>query len=244
MNVLWARTRAQALELARERTALTTSLLLPALMFLIFGAPNADDRELANYFMTGYAIFAFTSVAYFRFGVGVAQERGRPWEAFLRSLPVSPATRLAARLLAGLGLANVSVAVVSILALLLTPAGLGPSEWFGWIVAVLVGGIPLALLALCLGYWCTPGAAVPVANLLYLGLAWAGGLWGPPRFLPEPVATVSPYLPTGSYIGTVLAAVRGGASHAGDWLRLLEYAVVFAALAVWGYRRDEGRRYR
>ena len=36
------------------------------------------------------------------------------------------------------------------------------------------------------------------------------------------------------------AAVLGQPSALGDWLGLLAYAVGFAVLALWGYRRDEG----
>jgi hypothetical protein len=40
----------------------------------------------------------------------------------------------------------------------------------------------------------------------------------------------------------VRAVVR--ATSLSDWLGLLAYAVGFAALALWGYRRDEGTSYR
>ena len=40
------------------------------------------------------------------------------------------------------------------------------------------------------------------------------------------------------------AAVQGRDSSLGDWLGLLAYAAGFAAVATWGYRRDEGASYR
>ena len=40
------------------------------------------------------------------------------------------------------------------------------------------------------------------------------------------------------------AAVQGRATSLWDWLGLLAYAVGFAVLALWGYRRDESAGYR
>jgi hypothetical protein len=40
------------------------------------------------------------------------------------------------------------------------------------------------------------------------------------------------------------AALQGRSTSLGDWLGLLGWAVGFAVLALWGYRRDEGTNYR
>ena len=104
--------------------------------------------------------------------------------------------------------------------------------------------MPLALLGIALGYWARPTAAAPVANLLYLVLAYAGGLWTPPRHLPDLVAQISPYLPTRRYADVVWAPVLGQAWRVEDWLWLLGYKAAFGFLAIWGYQRDEGERFR
>jgi hypothetical protein len=40
------------------------------------------------------------------------------------------------------------------------------------------------------------------------------------------------------------APVQGQASSLGNWPGLAAWAVGFAVLALWGYRRDEGASYR
>ena len=80
--------------------------------------------------------------------------------------------------------------------MLTTAASLSPARWLALAATLLLGAAPFAVLGIALGYWAPARGALPIANLLYLGLAYAGGLWFRARDLPAPVADVSPYLPT------------------------------------------------
>jgi ABC-type sugar transport system permease subunit len=104
-------------------------------------------------------------------------------------------------------------------------------------------GPTLALLGITLGYWVPAKGALPVANVLYLLIAYGGGLWTGPR-LPAAAERVSPLLPTRQWADLLWPAVSGRPWHASSWLALLGFACAFAGLAAWGYRRDEGRRWR
>ena len=243
MKLLWAHVKAQTLELLREPFALFPSLLLPGMLFLFFGVTGAGDRTTANLRMTAFTIFAVQGITFNQFGVGIAIERESPWEVFRRTLPLAPQVLFAARVLVVLVFALVVVGVMVAVSLLLTPAGLAPGAWLRWGLALLLGSVPLALLGITLGYWARPRAAAPLANLLYVALAYAGSLWSAPQSLPALVARISPYLPTRRYAEVAWTAVLGRPWRLEDWLWLLGYAVAFGSLAVWGYRRDEGQRY-
>jgi ABC-2 type transport system permease protein len=110
---------------------------------------------------------------------------------------------------------------------------------------LLIGCIPFALLGIAFGYWLSPRAALPVANLLYLPLAIGGFLWTrPTEAVPRGVDVSSQLLPTRSWM-EVLDAVATG-DHAVPLLHvaaLASWGLVFFALAWWGYRRDEGERF-
>jgi ABC-2 type transport system permease protein len=54
---------------------------------------------------------------------------------------------------------------------------------------------------------------------------------------------VSGLLPTRALSDGLVAAVLGGSVNWRAWATLSLFSVVFAALAVAGYRRDEGRRF-
>ena len=242
MKLALVHARANLLQLLRYPTFAVPTLLLPAILYAFFGLPQAHDRP--NLLMASFAAYAVLSVAFFQFGVGIAADRMDPWEAYLRTLPVTSAARFCARVLAALAFGVGSAAVVVVLALAATSASLGAAAWTRFAVALLAGGVPLALLGIALGYWIPAKGALPVANVLYLAFSYAGGLWTGPSRLPKPVEALSPYLPTRQWGDVVWATVLGGGWGGTHWLALAAYGIVFALLAAWGYRRDEGERFR
>ena len=196
MNLVWAHLKAETLALLRVPGYLVPTVVLPSMLFLFFGVPNAHGREAASFLMASYLMFAVVGVAFFQFGVGIAQDRVSPWETYLRTLPVPPRVRVAARLLSALCFAAAASAVVIVVAHLLTPAGLETGRWLRLGVALLAGSIPFGLIGIALGYWASPKTASPIANLLWLPLAFLGGFWVPPDGLPALAAALSPYTPT------------------------------------------------
>jgi ABC-2 type transport system permease protein len=229
------------LELLRYPAFSVPTLAFPGLFFLLFVA-SRDDVD-ATLLVASFAGFAFLAVAFFQFGVGIAAERETPWERFLRTLPVRTTVRFAARMLSGTVFGLASAAVVVVLGVATTDAHLRPVRWGALVLALVVGAVPFALLGIALGYWASPRGALPVANILYLVLAFAGGLWTTPANLPTSVASVSPLIPTRQFGNVLWGATEGRLWRPRDWLLLLGWSAVFAALAAWGYRRDEGRRY-
>lgn len=242
MRLVGAYARAEVLELLRYPSFSLPTLLFPALLFLFFGVPSDEPDE--TILMASYAAFGVLAVALFQFGVGIASERASPWQVYLRTLPVSARVRFAARLLAAAAFALASAGAVVAVALALTSAELGAAQWVRLGFALGCGTIPFGLLGLTIGYWLTPKGALPVANLLFLGLAFLGGLWTGPDLLPDAVDSFSPLLPTRQWGETVWAPVVDEPWTWWPWLGLSLYAAAFGALAAWGYRRDEGQSYR
>jgi ABC-2 type transport system permease protein len=233
--------RASLLQLARYPTFAVPTLLFPALLYAFFGLTQSSAR--ANILMASFAAYAVLSVAFFQFGVGIASDRVDPWETFVRTLPVGAGVRFAARVVSALAFAIASAAVVVTLALAATPARLSGVEWGRFALALLAGGVPLALLGIAVGYWVPPKAALAVANVLYLAFAYAGGLWTGPYRLPHAVESAAPFVPTRQWGDVVWASVDSGGWGGVHWLALMAYGVLFGALAVLGYRRDEGERF-
>ncbi len=233
--------RAITLELLRYPAFSVPTLAFPALFFLLF-VSSREERE-ATLLVASFAGFAFLSVAFFQFGVGIAAERESPWERYLRTLPLAARVRFAARLVSGSLFGLASAGLVALTGVATTDAHLSPSRWAALVAALALGAVPFALLGIALGYWASPRGALPLANILYLVLAFAGGLWTTPAHLPSAVASVSPLVPTRQFGNVLWGATEGRLWRPRDWLLLLAWGAGFAALAAWGYRRDEGRRY-
>lgn len=243
MTLTLLHARAQTLELLRLPAYIVPTLAFPTMFYVFFAVPNSDDGS-ANATMAFFAGFAILGVALFQFGVGIAVERASPWERYLRTLPARASVRFGGRIISALGFGGVAAALVAVAAMLLTPAELGSTGWLALGVALALGAIPFALMGIAIGYLASPKAALPIANVVYLSLSYAGGLWTTPDELPRAVADLSRALPTRALADVLLAAVADEPWRWRPWAILIGYTVVFAAAGLWGYRRDEGQRYR
>jgi ABC-2 type transport system permease protein len=240
VRLVIAHARAQLVELLRLPSFIIPTLAFPSLFFLFWIAPASRSRP--NVYLASYMGFAVLGIAFFQFGVGIASDRASPWELYLRTLPVRPTARFAARVLVAGIFAVAASAVVAATAVLTTNAGLSAGRWLALAAALLIGSAPFALLGIAIGYWATPRGALPAANILYLALSYAGGLWTGPGALPDVVRRFSDWLPTRQYADVLWSAAFGGVA-AVHWLWLGVYAVTFGLVAAWGYRRDEGQRF-
>lgn len=235
-------TRIQWLELFRMPAFVVPTLGFPALFFTLFDLNYARAHPpIAGFLMLSYVAFAIIGVTLFQFGVGVANERMTPWERYLRTLPASVWIRFGSRItVAGLfGLIAASMVVV--VASLTTGVHFAAVQWGMIAICTLAGGAVFTLFGLAIGYWCSPKAALPIANLCYLLLSFAGGLWMPPQELPPFAQVISPYLPTRQFAELLWNAPQGFSGSA--LFGLACFAAAFAVLAAIGYRRDERQRY-
>jgi ABC-2 type transport system permease protein len=230
------------LELLRYPAFLVPTLAFPALFFLFFAA--GVRGAAATLALCSFAAFAVIGVAFFQFGVGIATERASPWEAYLRTLPASPAARIGSRVLSAAVFAAAAATTLVAVALLATDAALAPLRWLELAAVLALALVPFSLFGIALGYWATPRGALPIANIVYLGLSYGGGLWIRPQHLPHAVARSSAYLPTGRLQHALAGIVHGSPWSLRDWGPLAAFAAAAAIAARAGYRRDEGQHFR
>ncbi|MBV8491270.1 MAG: ABC transporter permease, partial [Candidatus Eremiobacteraeota bacterium] len=231
------------LDLFRSPGYVVPTVLFPAMFFVLFDLPYARAHAaVADFLMLSFMAWAVIGVCLYQFGVGIAQERGRPWERYLRTLPAGVPVRFGARILTALAFGVMAALCVATVACIFSHVDLGVVAWLRVLASMLLGGVPFVLIGITIGYWASARAAIPIATALNLLLAYAGGLWMPPSDLPGFVQQISPYLPT-----RMFAELLWSVPHDGDALQpiigLAIYAAIFGALAVMGYRRDERKRY-
>jgi ABC-2 type transport system permease protein len=231
------------IELIRVPMYSVSTVVFPTLLYLMFGLPYGHTTLDAQTIMASFCAYAVIGVTLFQFGVSIATTRDSPWEQYLRVLPVGPWTRLTAQIAAAMFFAGASVAVVILAATFLGHANPNFGLLARLVPSLLIGSIPFALLGITIGYTCSPRSALPIANLIYLPISLAGGLWMPPDALPKYIAMISPYVPSRHYGEIAWAIVRGSPVPWNSWAWLIGYGIVFAITAYIGYRRDEGRNY-
>ena len=201
--------RYQLLEIIRIPVAVVGSAFFPAAAMIFFVVPFAgDDPVGATYATASMVTFSVMSANIFQYGVGVAEDRDQPWNPYTRTLPAGPAPAVrrpgAGRPGADLPLADPGRGHRR-------DADRGPrsprrrSCWPLGTVAVI--SVPFTLMGLAIGYSLPSKAAIVVAQVLFLPLAFGGGLLSAPGDAPGFIETIAPYLPTRGAAELMWAAV-------------------------------------
>jgi ABC-2 type transport system permease protein len=247
LPMLVAQTRAQLRAFWRLPAVSATALLMPLMLFVFFVLPHARDPwqgavSVGAYMLAGIGAYAAGSVMVFNFGVTVALDRGQKVDLLMRATPLPGSVYLAARIVAALLFSALAVTALFAVALIGGGIRLEVATWLDLAGRLILGAVPFIALGFAIAYLTGPGAAPAVANLVYIGMAFASGMLVRLDQMPEFLRAIAPALPTYHYAQFALGAI--GAADESGWLSaawLLGYAIVLFALAALAYQR-EGRR--
>lgn len=226
-----------------------TSLLLPIIFFTFFGLPVASlpgprGVSVGAFLLASFGAYAVGSVMVYAFGIGVAVERGMKVDVLMRVTPLPGAVLLLAKVVTALVFALGGLVALITYGVVVGGVREPLLVWVSMIVRLLAGSLPFIGLGFAIGYVTGPNSAPAVANLIYLPLSFASGLFVPPNQLPRFVQTLAPYLPT-YHFGQIAWGALGVSTEAlGTSLAWLGgYAVLFFVLAVRAYQGEERRRF-
>ena len=236
--------RFQLLETFRIPMALIGSAFFPAASMIFFVVPFVgSDPVYATYATASMVTFVVMTSNLFQYGIGVAEDRAQPWDPYARTLAVGAAPRFAGRILAGLVLMAASLVPVVVIAAVATEATITLSGFLLALVVVAVSAVPFTMMGLAIGYSLPAKGAIVLAQVLFFPLAFGGGLMTGPGSAPGFVETIAPYLPTGAAVRLMWAAVGDYPFAPASIAALVAWTTALPGVAVWAYRRDEGRRF-
>ena len=235
------------LETVRIPVAVIGNLLFPSLAMFFFVVPQSEvtsDPTWSLIAVSGLAMFSVMSTFLFTFGVGVAEDRALPFDPYVRTLPAGAGPRMVGRILSAWLFALVALVPLGLVAAVFTAAAPTPARLVLGVVTLLLVGVPFLMLGLFIGYSLSSKAAIAVVQVVLFPLAFAGGLFMPAELFPDWLATASTFTPSRAGRDLVIGAFTGGDVYAYALPVLVGWGVLFFALAVIAYRRDEGRRFR
>jgi len=246
MQLALIHTKYSLLETMRVPIAVIGSVAFPALALLFFVVPQravADDPLFATQAVISLAIFAVLSNSLFSFGLNISEAREKPWDPYLRTLPATGMSRVLAYIFS-IGL----MGLVSLLPVVVIGAAFTAAEAPLWrvlagLLALAVSAIPFMLMGICIGYSMPSQAAIAVVQVVMFGLAFAGGLFLPPMLFAPWLNTLSSFFPSRQAREFVIWVVQGGELVPWAWIGIVGWTVVMLVLALFLYRRDEGRRF-
>ncbi|RZU66558.1 ABC-2 type transport system permease protein [Microterricola gilva] len=246
MSLAMLHAKYDLIETARIPIALIGSLVFPALALLFFVVPQrtvANDPLFATQAVISLAVFAVMSNALFSFGLTIAENREKPWDPYLRTLPAPGLSRVLAQVFSTGMLGLAAIIPVIVIGGLFTAAEASPPRILAGFAALAVSALPFMLIGICIGYSMPSKAAIAVVQVVMFALAFAGGLFLPPILFADWLNTLSKFTPSRQAREFVIWAVQGGELEWWVWVGILVWTVLGLATALFLFRRDEGRRY-
>ena len=244
---------AELLKIIRVPAFSTTSIVLPAMFFAFIGLGQAKQPlapglsvTFGAYFLASMALYGVANVMVLGFGISLANERGQKQDLLMQATPLPAPVFFAAKAISALVIAAFAVAVLAIFATVAGGVTLTSSQWVTLIGRAMLCSIPFIGLGFALGYITSPNSAPAVANLIYLPTAFASGLFFPLHLLPKFLQDIAPYLPLyrgAQLVWDAVGAPTEGGSISTDWIYMAGFTVAFFLLALWAYRRDQGRKF-
>jgi len=244
---------AEFIKLIRVPAFSVTSIVLPSMFYAFIGLGQAKEPlfpgaqvTFGQYFLASMALYGVANVMVLGFGISLANERGQKQDLLMKSTPLPAPVYFTAKALSALAVAFISIVVLSLFAAIAAGVHLSASQWLTLFSRAMLCSIPFIGLGFALGYIAGPNSAPAVTNLIYLPTAFASGLFFPLRLLPHFLQNIAPYLPlyrAAQLVWDSVGAPIEGGSISTDWLYMAGYAVGFFALALWAYRRDQGKKF-
>ncbi len=226
-----------------------TNLVLPVLFFTFFGLPFArqtlpNGTSMGAYLLASFAAYAVGSVMVYGFGIGVAIERGMKIDLLMRATPLPPAVAILAKVLNALAFSLLSIVVLIVYGMVVGGVRQDLTVWMNIVARLLAGSLPFIALGFAIGYGSGPNAAPAFANLIYLPLSFASGLFMPLHQLPGFVQRIAPYLPSYHYGQLAWGAVGAPSEPLLSSLAWLAgYTALFLAVTARVYRREQSLKF-
>jgi len=191
--------RYEFMRLLRTPSFALPVLCFPVFFYLLFGVmlsmPGSGPHG-ATHMLVTFGVFGIMGPAMFGFGVALATDRELGLLRLKRAMPVPPGAVLLAKTLMAMAFGAIITAMLMTAATVAAGVRLEAQQLALLAVVNILGVLPFCALGMWLGTLVGSQGAVAVVNLLYMAMAFLGGLLMPLSVLPESVARLAPVWPS------------------------------------------------
>jgi ABC-2 type transport system permease protein len=236
MKLLFHYIKINLLQLFRNRSAAFFSIAFPVLLVLVFGHRTGNTEITRIGAMIVFCNYAVQTSTFLSLGLSVSAERSSDWMIYLKTLPAKPHSQFIGLIVSKLVAAFISLILVVLSLYFIAKIHPSIDLLFIIIIAAFLGGIPMALLGIALGYRVNPAAARGIMVFLNLSLLFGAfafpqqGTW----------SFIRDFVPSYQWMMISLSHVEPTANSILPWVWLIGWTMVFYAFAVWSHhaRRD------
>lgn len=241
LTVYLREARLQILAALRTPQFLIPSVALPIAFYALFGVGLAKgNREMSQWLLATYAIFAAIGPSLFGFGVYVATERETRQLALKRTSPMPVGAYVFGKLAGALATATLALAGIAAVAHYAAHVDLPAWRWAAVLGLGAASTAPLALIGLNLGLRLGTQGATAAANVLFMTFSALGGLWIPLSQMPAWMTQLAWTLPS-YHLGQLALMLAGSAppSEVAAHIAIVLAIALAAAVGAWaGWRRE------
>lgn len=248
LKIYLIETKTEFLKLLRNPMFVVPTLVFPLMFYAIFGLTfgnqvGAGGLRIPMYMLATYGAFGVIGCSLFSFGVGIATERGVGWLLVKKVSPMPPSAFLISKILMATLFNCIIVMLLFTLGMLVGKVQMDLQMWFSLAGVLILGALPFSAMGLALGFLSSPMASPAIANLIYIPMSFASGLWIPLSQLPEFFQKIAVFLPPYHFSQLALSQIGGapGVNVLPHVLWLAGFAVLFSLIALYGYHKDEGK---
>jgi ABC-2 type transport system permease protein len=235
MSGTLALAKAEISRLRRNKRYMIFTVALPVMFYLIFGKQKAQGYQVsfAAFYMVGMASFGAFSGALNNNAMRISQERKDGWVRQLRLTPLPASAYVVAKVLASMATTVPSILVVFLLGRFYGGVQLPAWKWIACAIAIWIGTMIFAALAVALGYKLDPDSVQPVVLVVYFFFSIFGGLWFP---LSGVLRKIGEFTPTYQIVKLSTDIIRVGSVALVNVVGVAIWLAIFVALATWAVR--------
>jgi ABC-2 type transport system permease protein len=232
--------------LTRNRRTLIFAVVMPIVLFLLFGLNKAYANKPAGqgnvsaFIMISISLYGAT-LATTAAGAMVSIERAAGWSRQLRLTPLAPWAYIVIKLLAAMVLGLVSVIAVFVLGKATGKPHMPVDLWIATGACVWIGSLLFAAFGLFLGFVLPTENVMQFLGLILALLSFAGGLFIPLSQFPKVVATIARGTPLYGLNQLVHAPLLNQGVHLAWIANVVIWLAIFAGGAIWRFRLDTAR---
>jgi len=248
-RVYWMEAKTELLKMARLKQYSISTVAFPLMFYCFFGLamePYAQGSiSLSRYLLATYGAFGVMGATLYAFGAGVAAERGLGWLEVKRASPMPPAAYLVAKGVVSLTFGALVVTLLFALGAIFGGVRMPAAQWLLMWGALVAGAVPFGAIGLAIGSFAGPNSAPGIVNMIYLPMAFCGGLWLPIEVLPKALQHLAPWLPSYHFAQIALAILHAPTQGSvGVHVEALAgFGLLFAGVAWIGQSRDREKVY-
>jgi ABC-2 type transport system permease protein len=173
--------KAEIIRLRRNKRYLFFTLALPIVLYLALAktATTEGGVPFKIYYLFEMASLGAFSGAFNNNAIRISQERKDGWIRQLRLTCLPANSYVVAKIIATVALTAPQIAIMMLLGRFYGDIQLPIWQWTVIALAIWLGTLIFAALAVAIGYWMNPNSVQPVIMIIFLFFSLFGGLWFP-----------------------------------------------------------------